>query len=149
MKWYFALSEDSDDFKRYALAAVRSCKENTNLSPHCLFDGEPCEFTDELEELGVKVIFHRVKFYNKLTQFFSANCLNVPSGAYLRCDIPVIEKEDDFVLYTDCDVLFLKDFDWDVKPEYFACSAQSNRYNFHDFNTGVMVMNVKKLRESH
>ena len=54
-------------------------------------------------------------------------------------------------MYTDCDVLFLKDFDLAKlkMPEYFSCSTQFTKYNFLDFNTGVMLMNVKKLRESH
>jgi len=32
-----------------------------------------------------------------------------------------------------CDVLFLKDFQTDLKPAYFACSSQSEKNNFKHF----------------
>lgn len=45
--------------------------------------------------------------------------------------------------------MFLKDVHLDLKPEYFACSSQSDKNNFRDFNTGVMLMNTKFLEKSH
>lgn len=149
MKWYFACNDKSPDFYPLIKAAVNSALENTTLVPHFIYDGEENELTQWLEKKGVKIIHHRVSFYAALKSHYNEHLLNIASGAFLRCDIPVIEKEDDFVLYTDCDVLFLKDFKTDLKPEYLACSTQFDKKNFRDFNTGVMLMNVKKLRESH
>ena len=149
MKWYFASNDKSEDFFPLIKAAVNSALENTTLEPHFLYDGEDNELTQWLVGKGVKIIKHRVSFYEKLKTYYPNDSIKIPSGAFLRCDIPIIEIEDDFVLYTDCDVLFLREFDAKLQPKYFACSTQFNKWNFRDFNTGVMIMNVKKLRESH
>lgn len=34
-------------------------------------------------------------------------------------------------------------------PEYFSCSAEMDRLNFDCFNTGIMVMNIKNLRNTY
>lgn len=149
MKWYFACNSISKEFFPLIKAAVNSAIQNTTLVPHFIYDGKPDELTAWLEERGVKIIYHRVSFYDKLKLFYRSSDMHIPTGAYLRCDIPTIETEDDFILYTDCDVLFLKDFDYAERPEYFACSSQFDKNDFRDFNTGVMVMNLKKLRESN
>lgn len=149
MKWYFASNDKSESFYPLIKGAVNSAIENTSLKPHFLYDGEENELTDWLKNKGVKIIHHRVSFYDALKNYYPEVALNVASGAFLRCDIPIIEQEDDFVLYTDCDVLFLKDVHLDLKPESFACSSQSDKNNFRDFNTGVMLMNVQNLRKDY
>lgn len=149
MKWYFACNENSSHFFPLIDAAVNSALKNTTLKPYFIFDGEECEFTEKLRDKGVEIIFHRVSFYDALKNYYDQNGLKIASGAFLRCDIPIIEKEDEFVLYTDCDVVFLKDFECDLKPKYFACAPQTDRNNFSHFNTGVMLMNVAVLRQTH
>lgn len=149
MKWYFACNDKSPDFFPLIKAAVNSAMKNTDLEPHFIYDGEENELTQWLKEHRVKVIHHRVSFYDALEKHYDAKMLAIASGAFLRCDIPTIEKDDEIVLYTDCDVLFLNDFKIDIRPKYFACSSQVSKNNFTDFNTGVMIMNVKELRKSH
>lgn len=149
MKWYFACNDRSPDFFPLIKGAVESALKNTTLQPHFIYDGVENELTQWLKQRGVRIINHRISFYNALEKYYDEASLAIASGAFLRCDIPIIETEDEFVLYTDCDVLFLKNFELDLKPKYFACSTQFTKRNFTDFNTGVMVMNVKKLRESH
>ena len=109
MKWYFACSKGSDDFYPLLKAAVNSAIANTTLEPNFIYDGEPDELTEWLENKGVNVIFHRVSFFEEIEKIFTSENRYIPLGAYLRCDIPVIEQDDEYVLYTDCDVLFLKD----------------------------------------
>lgn len=151
MKWYFACNDKSEEFFPLIKGAVASALQNTTLNPYFIYDGVENELTAWLRKKGVNIINHKVSFYNELEDAYCNNAkgLAVASGAFLRCDIPIIEQEDDFVLYTDCDVLFLKDFDLDLKPEYFACAPQTNKKNYRHFNSGVMLMNVKKLRENH
>lgn len=151
MKWYFACNDKSPEFFPLIKGAVNSAIENTTLEPIFIYDGEENALTQWLKEKGVKIINHRVSFYDEIKNHYDEKLLNIATGAFLRCDIPIIEKDDEFVLYTDCDVLFLKDFDPEKlkMPEYFSCSTQFTKHNFIDFNTGVMLMNVKKLRESH
>lgn len=151
MKWYFASNSASVSYVPLIKAAVESAIKNTTLEPHFIYDGEPDELTSWLENRGVKIIYHRSNLYPELLNHYDEFALKIASGAFLRCDIPVIEKEDDVVLYTDCDVLFLNDvnFENSPHPEYFSRSSQFNKYDFSDFNTGVMFMNVKKLAESY
>lgn len=151
MKWYFACNKESKHIFPLIKAAVISAKRNTTLEPHFIYDGEEDEMTRWLESHGVKIIYHRVSFFKELEKRYSKEDLHIPAGAYLRCDIPIIEKEDDIVLYTDCDVLFLKDIDVSALPDidYFSCSSQFDKRNFTDFNTGVMFMNVRNLRQTH
>lgn len=149
MKWFFACNDKSPEFFPLIEGAVNSALQNTSLVPYFIYDGIENNFTEKLRGKGVNVINHRVSFYDELEKHYDEKGLAVASGAFLRCDIPIIETEDEFVLYTDCDVLFLKDFECELKPEYFACSSQTEKNNFRHFNTGVMLMNTKKLRESH
>lgn len=149
MKWYFASNDRSHDFFPLIKAAVNSVLENTALEPNFIYDGAPNELTQWLIDKGVNIINHRVSFFDSLEKYYDENLLTIAAGTFLRCDIPILEQDDEFVLYTDCDVLFLKDFECDLRPEYFACSAQFDKKNFTDFNAGVMLMNVKKMRESH
>lgn len=149
MKWYFASNGQSKDFFPLIKAAVTSALKNTTLEPNFIYDGEENEFTKWLREKGVNIIPHRISFYEKLKNHYDERVLKIATGAFLRCDIPIIEKEDKFVLYTDCDVLFLKDFSIDIEPEYFACSTQFSKTNYENFNTGVMLINVEKFRESY
>ena len=148
MKWYFACNSDSKEYEPLIKAAVTSALQNTTLEPHFIFDGEPNELTQWLEEKGVKIIYHRSNLYPILEKKYKGNELKIASGAYLRCDIPIIEEEDDYILYTDCDVIFLKDVE-PQKPEYFACTSEVDKNDWKTFNTGVMFMNVKNLRKSY
>ncbi len=150
MKWYFASNSESVDFFPLIKAAVLSARKNTTLEPHFIYDGSPDTLTAWLEEHGVKIIYHRSSVYDTILKSYPKKDLRIPAGAYLRCDIPEIETEDEFVLYTDCDVLFLKDITLETcpTPQYFSCSSQFEKKDFVDFNTGVMFMNVPALRES-
>lgn len=148
MKWYFACNSDSKEYEPLIKVAVLSALKNTTLKPHFIFDGEANELTQWLEEKGVKVIYHRSNLYEALEKKYSGNELKIASGAYLRCDIPVLEKEDKYVLYTDCDVLFLKDIEPQY-PKYFACTPEVNKQDWKTFNTGVMFMNVENLQKSY
>lgn len=149
MKWYFASNDKSEDFFPLIKAAVNSALNNTTLEPNFIYDGAENELTQWLRDKGVNIINHRISFYDRLEKHYDEQGLKIATGTFLRCDIPIIETEEEFILYTDCDVLFLKDFTADIKPKYFACSTQFNKRNFKDFNAGVMLMNVKKMRESH
>jgi hypothetical protein len=85
----------------------------------------------------------------------SASCVNttggvdVFSGHWLRCDIPLIETEAEFVLYTDIDVMFRKSVDMSgVRPSTVACAPEHRQDDFSYFNSGVMVMNLPAMRET-
>lgn len=93
MKWYFASNDKSESFYPLIKGAVNSALKNTSLDPHFLYDGEENELTEWLRNKGVKVIPHRVSFYDALKNHYPEIALNVASGAFLRCDIPIVEKK--------------------------------------------------------
>jgi hypothetical protein len=151
MKWYFASNNQSPGYEYLIKAAVESAIKNTSLVPHFLYDGTPDKLTAWLEAKGVNVIYHRTSFYNHLKEFYPQEMLRTAAGAFLRCDIPLIEAEDDLVLYTDCDVLFVGEIiPQDIpRPELFACAPEVGQTNWAVLNTGAMLMNLPALRKTH
>jgi len=155
MKWYFAVNELTlnhfdHDFPGLMLSAVMSARMNTSLEPHLIYDGEPNETTAALQQLGVTIVPHRITYYDQLApaQLTGYNML-IAAGAFLRSEIPRLEKTDEFILYTDCDVIFRRDPSFlSFRPEYFACAPERQQGNYDDLNTGVMIMNVPRLRET-
>ena len=128
MKWYFGFNEETDWFEnyfRYIKTAVNSARKNTNLEPHFLYDGLPNELTKWLVYQGVTIHSVRSRFYEVFRKRLSPAGFRVASGAYLRAEIPDLEP-DPFVLYTDCDVMFMGDVsDLDnLRPKHFACAPE-------------------------
>ncbi|WP_428377514.1 hypothetical protein [Lichenicoccus sp.] len=170
MQWYFCVTGNTltanveQGFPDMIRAAVASAAANTDLRPHMIFDGEACDFTREMADAGVTVIFRRLSFYAELehaqrrllpgmTQWMAT-----AAGAFLRLDIPRIELVEDFVLYTDCDVIFLQNPDLGrFRPTTFAAASQFDLYghdirhpsrqNYAELNSGVMLMNVDRMRK--
>lgn len=153
MKWYFAISQGSldradHDWQGLIRVAVASARANTTLVPHLLYDGEPSEFTSELERAGVVIIHRRVSFYNAIEAFAGSESWHarIAAGAFLRIEIPEVEQEDEFVLYTDVDVQFLRDIDLGGKrPALFSAAPQSSLGDYNDLNSGVMLINVPAM----
>lgn len=151
MKWYFASNNQSPDYVYMIKAAVESALKNTRLEPHFLYDGSPDALTAWLERKGVKIIYHRVSFYDRLKAFYPPDQLKIAAGAFLRCDIPLLETKEDSVLYTDCDVLFLNGIDPQNIPRAarFTCAPETRQTDWSILNTGVMWMNLPALRKTH
>lgn len=152
MKWFFGFNEETewfDNYFRYIKCAVNSALQNTTLEPNFLYDGNPNELTKWLEDRGVTIWKVRSRFYD-VFQKRAAQGLNakVASGAYLRAEIPDLVVDDEFVLYTDCDVMFLGDVTAlsAMRPKHFACAPEFDRNNWTYFNSGVMVMNCPAMR---
>ncbi len=157
MKWFFAINEASPGFEIYSQmikVAVYTAQQNTSLEPYCIYDGEENELTDWLQKNGVKIIYHRIPHYEKLqTQY---PCYStVAFGAFLRIEIPKIveiyEMPDEYVLYTDCDVMFFHDvvdYLQGVTCEYLAATPEHDPNNWEYFNSGVLYMNVKNLQKT-
>jgi hypothetical protein len=115
-----------------------------------LYDGARNAFTDEIAGLGVTIVPHRVSYYDTLLAHKQKDPnfdLLSLSGAQLRIEIPLIEKEDAVVLYTDCDVMFLKEPLLPYLPKYFAAAPHESLTDYSDINSGVMLMNVSMLRD--
>jgi lipopolysaccharide biosynthesis glycosyltransferase len=154
MKWFFGFNEETewfDNYVRYIKCAVNSARKNTDLEPHFLYDGKPNELTEWLHGKGVTTHYLRSRFYDvfekRAEQGLNAK---VASGAFLRAEIPDITYDrDPFVLYTDCDVMFLGNVSAlsEMKPKHFACAPEFNQDDWRYFNSGVMVMNTKSMHD--
>jgi hypothetical protein len=108
--------------------------------------------------MGVTVILHRSPMYEQLRRHGEDNptYLPVASGAFLRWSIPLIEQTDEYVFYTDVDVIFRSDptrllqalLPFDAP---FLAAGEMMR-GVHDgyrvnMNSGVMLINVPRFRQ--
>jgi hypothetical protein len=157
MQWFFALTEDSTAFRQYAemiMVAVHTAKKFTSLEPHCVYDGGDNEFTEWLARHGVRIVRHRSFVREQLTELGrqkgNPHLAAALSGAFSRVELPELSAADR-LLYTDCDVIFRGE----VVPEleanpchYFAVAPEGVQDDYVNMNTGVMLMNLARLRES-
>lgn len=145
-KWYFCLNAKGfDDSWPLVQVAMRSCVANTDLIPHCLYNGENSAHIDQLSALGAKVIRHQSSLETVLRDGYGTQYDSF-SGHWLRIDIPQIEQEDDLVLYTDIDVMFRTHPTVPRAPRLLAAAPERYRWRWPHFNSGVLVMNVPALR---
>lgn len=73
------------------------------------------------------------------------------SGTFMRLDVPFIETQDDFVLYSDIDVYFNDNILLNnlSKPEYLSAAPEFQK-TFKDmpyFNAGILLLNTRNMRE--
>lgn len=154
LKWYFAANLNALRFSFDQIeAAVKSARLRTGLRPFCLIDDrEGLALADAqlswLKQAGVAVIRHQAELFNIVRRHFGP-AADPFTGHWLRCDIPVLEEEDDIVLYTDIDVMFRKPIDFSYqRPPFLACAPEHRQDDFSYFNSGVMIMNIPALRAS-
>ncbi|MFW5883641.1 MAG: hypothetical protein ACOCVG_04665 [Verrucomicrobiota bacterium] len=144
------------DFARLIKVAVLSAREQTSLRPHLLYDGSPNELTQWLGQQGVPVIKCRSRFARRLWWIQKrrrmSNAYRVGTGASLRAELPPLYKqhriEEPFVLYTDCDVLFVGDPVPDLlklQPALYAAADENAPGQPRRINTGVMLMNLPAM----
>ena len=157
MFWFCGVNDRSQMHKNLYLAALISAKKNTTLIPVLLYDGNDTDFCHRVETYGCKLVKHVTSFSNK-ENFIKKNVdwKGIANGAFLRIDIPLVcdtlHIKDPFVLYTDTDVIFLQDVVSDLEsyaPEYFAICPEFNKTNYDQFNSGVMLINIKTMLESY
>lgn len=159
MKWFFAINQACTAFPDYAdliKVAVLTARRHTSLKPYCLYDGEDCVLTEWLHAHAVEIIPCRSRFYPRLSELArergESDVLNIGAGAFLRLEIPKIARQqgfdDDFVLYTDCDVMFLREVVpalAEMSPRFFSVAPETQPKNYVDINTGVMLINLKRM----
>lgn len=157
MKWIFALNEPTEELvnhgKKYeylAKIAVHSAKMHApSLEPILLYNGQENEFTRELCQQGVEIVFHKLSFEAEIEACNSRDNLwrQTAKGAMLRLDIPQIIDSDEVVLYTDTDVLFLQDpTKYSLFTNFIAVAPEFDISDFSKINTGSMLINLKEAR---
>ncbi|MBE9639713.1 hypothetical protein [Salipiger mangrovisoli] len=125
--------------------AVASCLANTRLTPVCLYNGGRSAHVARLRAIGVHVVAHRSSLEPVLRRGYG-EAYDLYSGHWLRVDIPMVEQEDDVVLYADVDVMFLAHPAPRRLSRPLAAAPERYRWRYPHFNSGVMVMNLPRLR---
>ena len=155
MYWFSGLNNHNRDryidyIKMYTVAVVSSKNTNPNIKPYLIFDGVKDEYIELLETLGVTILYEKSSLYDDLISKYNND--SVALGAFLRVDIPKIchnlSIKDDYVLYTDNDVMFLDDISELKKltPKYFLCAGEFFKMLSNSlFNSGVMWINWKNM----
>ncbi|GJD31324.1 hypothetical protein PMNALOAF_2578 [Methylobacterium adhaesivum] len=152
-KWYFAANATAlrDAFDLIHVAVV-SARQNTGLVPFCIIeDTDHCDRVaanvEKLIASGVTIVLRNAEVFPMVQNAYGAAAAKAYNGHWLRTDIPYIEREDEFVLYTDIDVMFRADVsDNDLRPKFIACGPEHKQDDWSYFNTGVLVMNVPSMR---
>jgi len=159
MKWFFALNQACPTFLHYAdmiKVAVHTAFKYTSLVPHFIYDGEENALTHWLCKRKVPIIRCRTSLYERLRELSEkkkdTQILAIGSGVLLRTELPRIALEtgidDEYVLYTDCDVMFMDKVTGDLEKldcRYFAVAPEFDPKDYVHMNTGVMLMNLKRL----
>jgi len=157
MNWFACVNDNSQTHKDLYLIALKSAKKNTSLIPILIYSGNDNNFINVVNNNNVKLIRHNLLFSNKVNfNNQSENWKKIGTGAFLRVDIPKICEQynitDKYVLYTDTDVLFVKDCVEELKlyePKYLGVCPETNINDYKFFNSGVMLINVKNMLESY
>jgi lipopolysaccharide biosynthesis glycosyltransferase len=160
MKWFFALNEHGNEFENYSKllkVAVHTAQKFTTLEPHFLYDGEENSLTDWLRKRDVTIVKCRSFLYDNLRDLAERKnnpyYFTIGTGAFLRTEIPRLALEngyqDEFVLYTDLDVMFMTEVVETLQkfsPKYFAVAPEITISDYRAMNSGVMLMNLKNLQ---
>jgi hypothetical protein len=153
MRWYFALDEAGAAGQTGADAktAVLTAAAIGGLEPFLLYHGHRNDFTTWMQRQGVTVIDAAPRFLDIIRRAQSAGTYKPHSiGHWLRVAIPLIETTQDFVLYTDCDIIFLKPANWpSIRPKLFAAAPEFKIDTWNYFNSGVMVLNIQAMRQTY
>lgn len=152
LKWYFAINEKGAEggLGAHAKLAVISAQRNTSLRPHLLTTGFRNAFTQWMEARGVVLVDATQPLAETIRASETIGGYHTRYlGHWLRCEIPLIETQDEFVLYTDSDVVFLDEVRLaGERPAYIACAPEFKMQGSNYFSSGVMLMNVAGMRES-
>ena len=159
MKWFSGINTHNkklyiDYINMYKVAVITAKKTNPNLEPYLILDGEIDESINYLIDLGVKVIKHRLTFYDNLVEHYKDD--SIALGAFLRIDIPKIcydlKFDNDYILYTDNDVMFINDISSlnELKPNFFMCAGEFDKYfTPMSMNSGVLWINWREMYNDH
>lgn len=160
MQWVIALNDAGPAFPQYsdlAKVAIHTARERTSLVPHLIYDGKENDFTRWARSRGVRILPWRSALFTELTALGrtlpNQGFAGALPGIFLRVDLPVIGERyglDEYVLYTDCDVMFRAEVVEELasrRCRYFAVAAESERASKTDMNSGVMWMHLPALRE--
>lgn len=169
MKCYFCLTAPDAENEIYLSLfnlSIKSALNNTKLNLCILYDGPQDHACYKLIENYKKSHTNRVSVINHefshkkyledtypseyLDKFDIHTSYDKLAGTFMRLDIPFIEKEDEFVLYSDIDVYFNSDIRLSdlPKPTYLAAAPEFEKdvQKMRYFNAGVLILNTQNMK---
>lgn len=153
VKWYFAYNQETEDLQDPLIrCAVASSKRFGDISANAIVSGEDedSRLVSWMRRMGVNVIFARSSLYDSIEAYKKVNPrynAAAAKGAYLRFEVPLIENDEQYVLYTDTDVIFWRGMDIEkFRPKYFSVAPQNTIHDYMYPNSGVMWINVESFR---
>lgn len=165
LKWVFTLtlSKNENVYHDMVKVALLSALKNTLLKPVCLVlhPAQNPTLLRWMKSKGVVVIEHKPAWANIINELDEKKILaenqrfsplygsaSALISTFMRIDIPILGFVDDFVLYTDVDVLFLQNLDlssFGELPRYYTASTETIGDNGY-MNAGVVLYNVINMR---
>ena len=184
LKWVFTLTQGaSPEFIEAARTAVVSMSQHTRLVPVCIMSSlrdvdinASTPLIRWMQGQGVRIIYHKPAWSRELFNGMRnaqarAHTDKSPLyghpekmlGTWLRLDIPILGFTDEYILYTDVDVLFQRDVDLNSfglpLPSHFTMGTEmtgrrcrllsSPKASVNVGNAGVMLMNLNGMRRTH
>ena len=148
MRW-FSLGRNLADVCDYAdmvKVAVHIAVKQTLLAPHFLYEGADNALTDWLRKREIPIIRCRTRLFGRLREISQRKqdpqILAIGAGAFLRTELPRIAlemgMEDEYILYTDCDVMFMDQVTEDLEKlscRYFAVAPEFDSKDYQLMNT--------------
>jgi lipopolysaccharide biosynthesis glycosyltransferase len=150
MYWFACLRthEHSENFEKMYMVSLATARDtNPYIKPILLLHGFKTPILQKCEALGAQIIPHKSILELGIKSHYPN--ANVALGTFLRLEIPKVIKsmgiDDEFVLYTDCDVMFLGDVSNIINycGDYFAVARESR--DCVGMNAGVMVLRWRRL----
>lgn len=179
LKWVFAMTLDDRSNTGYlemAQVAVLSCRKHTTLQPFAIISADlnstvATMFIKWLQNNNVQIIMHQPKWKEKMLQFLDtpqarSNTKYSPLYAktqymvatFLRIDIPILGFTDEYLLYADVDVLFIREVtlkDFQKLPKYYIMTVErqvtptTNPFDTSCGNAGIMLYNMVNMRATY
>jgi hypothetical protein len=150
MRWYFGIDEAGSEgaLGYHARLAVLSARLADGLEPRLLYFGARNHFTLWMQDHGVMVIDAEPPGLDAMREATRQGRFQGHSiGHWLRLAIPHIDRDADYVLYTDCDIVFRRRLDFSrLTPGVFAAAPEFAPDVWNYFNSGVMLMNMNAMR---
>ena len=157
-----------DNYTQHCGVMINSLYENNKeerITVHVivdkLSDNSKLSLTKITQKYNQSIYFHEVKGF-ALLQLPNLKDYNLSAAAYLRLFIPEILTELNKIIYLDCDLIIRKKITalWNTAISLYAIAGVEDAPYFPDkferlnipsqfgyFNSGVLLMNLKKLRE--
>ncbi len=164
MKCYICLTDSivsRQDYYDLLKVTLISARKNTTLNLNCLYDGKVGDpIYNLLKEYEVNIIIHQLPYKQELMEIYPREWMiqnlgkeidyNRIFGTFMRMEIPIIEKEEKFVLYADIDVIFNADINVEdlPRPKFLAAAPEYDRNvdKMEYFNAGILVMNIEGMQ---